>query len=112
MAKLKEGSPMIDITPGFKEWIEIKKRACSPEVDFGVWWTMTGNEREFPRWRLSWIENTGELYACQPAKDRFIKLGIIPDRDRLNSLLAGWSDPDSQIYHNLKALARRIENQE
>lgn len=100
---------MIIIQKGYKDWIEEKKRARSGEVDYGVWWTLSGSEREFPRWRLSWIKDTGELYACQPAKDKLIVLGVIPERQEVEQVLVGWSDSESEIYHNLKALARRIE---
>jgi len=94
----------------YTRWIEAHKLERSGEVDYGVWWTQTGSEREFPRWRLSWIKDTGELYACQPGKDRLIVLGVFPDRKTVERVLAGWSDSESEIYHNLKALARRIES--
>jgi hypothetical protein len=86
-----------------------EKRSASGEVDFGCWWTLRGNEREFPRWRVSWIENTGELYACQMTKDKLIVLGVIPERQEVERVLEGCSDSESEIYHNLRALSRRIE---
>jgi hypothetical protein len=98
---------MVIIQKGYKDWIDEPKRARSGEVDFGVWWTLAGNEREFPRWRVSWIKDTGELYACQPAKDKLIVLGVIPERQAVEQVLEDWGN--SEIYHNLKALARRVE---
>ena len=102
---------MVNILQEYEDWISETSRAQSGEIDFGVWWTLTGNEREFPRWRLSWIKATGELYACQAAKDRYIKLGVIPERVQVEVILKGWADSDSEIYHNLQALAKRIKEQ-
>lgn len=97
------------ILDGYRDWIAMdKRRMASKEIDYGLYWTRTGSEREFPRWRVSWIETTGELYAAQPTKDRFILLGTIPLRDRLDVLMEGWAESGSEIYHNLKALARRM----
>jgi hypothetical protein len=106
---VEEKSDMLTIQKDYKQWIGIPKRARSGEVDYGVWWTLAGSEREFPRWRVSWIENTGELYACQTAKDKLIVLGVILERQAVGQVLEGWSNSESEIYHNLKALARRIE---
>lgn len=36
------------------------RRARSGEADFGVWWREQTN---FPVWRVSWVKDTGEVYA-------------------------------------------------
>jgi hypothetical protein len=40
-----------------------ERRARSPEWDFGVHWR---GEADWPRYRVSWIVETGELYAEAP----------------------------------------------
>lgn len=102
-----------EILPEYRAWIkQDKQRSTSKQVDFGYFWTQSGSEREYPRWRVSWIEATGELYACQAAKDRFILLGEIPDRARLDELLYDWAESGSSIYHNLCELRKRINAEE
>jgi hypothetical protein len=53
-------------------------RARSPEWDYGVHWI----EREgmaWPIWRVSWIVETGELYAVKLAGDNEVRvLGVVP----------------------------------
>lgn len=36
------------------------RRERSGEADFGVWWR---EQAAFPVWRVSWVEETGEVYA-------------------------------------------------
>lgn len=86
-----------------------KRRFTSVEVNAGYYWTRFGSEREFPRWRVSWIKATGELYACQPSKDRFILLGEIRERAPVDAVMEGWADASSPIYHNLRELAKRAQ---
>ncbi len=100
----------LDILPGYRSWIaKDNVRSISNEVDFGFYWTPNGNENVFPRWRVSWIVNTGELYAVQVAKDRYILLDVVRERTEVDKLMEGWAESGSPIYHNLRSLARRIE---
>ena len=69
-------------------------RRSSPEADYGVWWTEAG--KGFPRWRVSYIKDTGEIYAYDHTKVEL--LGTVqPDADpvyyrTLDDILAGWAE--------------------
>jgi hypothetical protein len=41
----------------------VERRRFSPEWDFGVHWQFSDRGPEWPRYRVSWILETGELYA-------------------------------------------------
>lgn len=88
----------------YKKFIEVKRRKRSPELDFGVNW-YRANPREWPLWRVSWIERTGELYATDGIGVEV--LGIVKDKMTLDELhkknlpyselkiekvLKGWAD--------------------
>lgn len=100
------------IQSGLKAWNNVHERVTSPEFDYGAWWTMTGDLYEFPRWSVSWIENTGEIYAWNTVEGRYIVLGNAgigrEGEARAEFFLEGWGNPDSGIYHNLTALAAQI----
>lgn len=70
-------------------------RARSPEWDYGVHWTEGG--RDWPRWRVSWIVETGELYAVESSNSpavEVIVLGVI-EKDGEYPYSAGtraWSE--------------------
>ena len=92
-----------------------ERRRRSAEVEFGNnWFDAKGN-----RYELSWVEDTGELYAMlelTPEADTWTPfgdvevedaavdslvvtvLGTVPTRQAVEELLAGWadhmSDPD------------------
>ena len=85
------------------------ERACSGEADYGVHWHVSG--RDWPRWRVSYVQATGEVYACeQRGACRVRVLGVVPpDPDErtsasgyrggtyyrtLDAILDGWADPD------------------
>lgn len=56
------------------------ERARSGEADYGVHWRAGG--RDWPRWRVSYVQATGEVYAFeQAAKSRVRVLGVIPPDD-------------------------------
>ncbi len=92
---------------GYHEWIEQPQRKKSGEVDYGVWWRLHGRRRE-PTWRVSWLQDTGELYAVCPRDDTFTVLDTFETREQVERALHGWADPDSPIYCNLTALATRL----
>ena len=81
-------SKKICICKGYKEWIE--KRAKSGEIDYGVWWGLY--DRKFPFWRVSWIRNTGELYAVSPATDEYIILGRYETEAEVERRMEGWAE--------------------
>jgi hypothetical protein len=86
-----------------------ERRRQSAEVEFGNnWFDVKGS-----RYELSWIEDTGELYAMLepvPEADSWtpfgdiavedvkvdtlaiIVLGMVATQDELEQLLAGWAD--------------------
>ena len=93
-----------------------ERRRQSAEIEFGTdWFDAKGN-----RYELSWVEDTGELYAMLelvPEADTWTPFGDvevekmpvdrvvvtvvanIPTRDQVESILHGWADqmiePDS-----------------
>jgi len=77
-------------------YAENEERRRSGEADYGVWWTEPG--RPWPKWRVSYIHNTGEVYAVQLNGGEVRVLGIIPPDDdvfyyqTLNGVLDGWAD--------------------
>lgn len=56
-----------------------ERRRRSPEWDYGVHWR-TSADRPWPRWRVSWIVETGDLYAACAVVGRpaAILLGNVP----------------------------------
>lgn len=57
------------------EFYALPAREFSPEWDFGVMWRETP-DKEWPLWRVSWIVNTGEIYAV--SRDQYRLLGVVP----------------------------------
>src|SRR5262249_12355461 len=73
-----------------------ERRRASEEVEFGAEWSEGGLPFE-----VCWIVDTGELYVmAEPFSRHEIStesvtveiLGVIRERDPINSLLAGWRD--------------------
>ena len=82
-------------------YAENEERRRSGEADYGVFWTVPG--QSWPKWRVSYIHNTGEVYAIQLKDGGIVKvLGTVPpDDDRiyyqtLDRILQGWVDA---IHH-------------
>jgi hypothetical protein len=69
-----------------------ERRMLSIEHDFGVMWREGTRKR--PRYRLSWIEATGELYSLALSEfehQRTVELlGIVDAREQVEQLLTGW----------------------
>lgn len=77
-------------------------RKISPEADYGLYWR---DHRSWPTWRVSYVGNTGEIYAVQLQGDGRVEiLGVVePDCDpyapddglyyrTLEGILDGWAD--------------------
>lgn len=80
------------IQKGYKKFIENRRRHGSKEVDFGFNWKLRTGQR-YPLWRLSWIENTGELYAVNMKNlDDFIVIGKFNSLEDVENFLSGWTD--------------------
>ena len=85
-----------------------ERRRRSEEIELGTDW----HDAQGVRYELSWVADTGELYVMRepsggvfedPFGDVFSSstrvdtltvavVGLIPDRDRLEEVLAGWED--------------------
>lgn len=78
------------------EYVRIGKiRARSGEVDFGVWWR---DGKQYPTYRVSWVEATGELYAEEqpgyPTNEmaRIIVFGKAEGRENIERVMKGWAE--------------------
>lgn len=58
---------MSDLVYPRADFEALEARHRSPEWDYGVHWRLTDSGPDFPRYRLSWIVETGELYAVAQA---------------------------------------------
>jgi hypothetical protein len=100
------------IQNGYKEWIARPDRERSPESDFGGWYSLNGEKNPAAhRWSVSWIEDTGEIYARCEHTDEYILLGMTKpgDESQVERALDGWSNPDLEVFHNLQALWEQIQ---
>lgn len=90
---------------GYDKWSAAPYRKRSSEVDFGVWWQLPTSPYT---WRVSWIKDTGELYAREqaPNSDRFVLLGIFPTREAVEDRMAGWAEKNNleQFFPKLTAV--------
>ena len=77
------------------------RRQSSEEVEFGRDWS----ESDDPLREVSWIADTGEVYAMlEPYSRRAVEtemltvevLGVVSGRDAIERALAGWQDAMSQ----------------
>lgn len=77
-------------------YAENDARRRSGEADYGVYWTEPG--QNWPRWRVSYIQKTGEIYAVQLTGGQVKLLGVVPPDDdgiyyqTLDRILEGWTD--------------------
>ena len=81
-------------------WCDQEGRRRSGEVDFGSRWQVADGP-EWPLYRVSWIRDTGELYAIEErleGRRRLCVLGIITDRETVERLMDGWTEPD---FHHI-----------
>jgi len=81
----------VRVGTGYQVWISRPRRRRSGEVDFGVHWRLAPGV-EFPRWRVSWIEGTGDFYAVELTTDRYIVLGHHESREGVEAALDGWAE--------------------
>lgn len=104
----------LDVLPGFDEWIRNPNREHPPEVLFGVMWSLEiNNEGRVtpPLWEVSWIANTGELYAHNREHTNwFILLGIFKTREEVDQAMCGWDDSKLANNDDLYHWAKRLDN--
>jgi hypothetical protein len=83
-------------------YLDDARRWGSPESDYGVHWR--DGDRAWPEWRVSYIRDTGEIYATrQGGRGSLVRLlGAVPadpvaDGEvyyrTLDAILDGWADP-------------------
>lgn len=88
------------------------ERRMSREADYGVMWT---SGRRWPQWRVSYIKDTGEIYAAELRRPFRVRvLGVVPpDEPRrrhlwyrtLDHILDGWAE---QPTFDLSWIERRL----
>ena len=131
------------IQEGYKNWINDPTRKQSPESDFGWWWILFPSDAPAApsyilvgdkaaavystppagHWRVSWINDTGELYAkyLLPNSDQFIVLGHYETEAQIEKHMEGWSDkahvlvdffPHLFICERYKAELARLHGQD
>ena len=96
---------------GYKDWLDSNSvRRKSQEVDYGAWWSMdvTINQIRPPFWRVSWIVNTGELYAVDRIHDRFFVLGVFKDRKTVDEAMEGWEESELDHHSDLRWWAEQV----
>jgi hypothetical protein len=86
------------IQAGYRVWSAVPQRALSPEVDYGVNWGLL-SPRDWPRWRVSFILSTAEVYAVElNGLDHFAVLGQVePTREAAEAALQGWADGEMTL---------------
>src|SRR5688500_12564990 len=110
----------LKIQSGYKAWSEVLIRERSGEHDFGSHWARLSLGQHWPNWRISWIEDTGELYAVDlSSEDQFIVIKTITAEAEVEKALAGWAYciPDldaiiNQVVNGVKAPQPEPEPQE
>ena len=80
--------PAKENSKDFIDWIREPKRARSPEIDYGCHWRRRGSHTQ---WRVSWIEQTGELYAVNLWSQEFAVLCVLTDRPAVEGAMEGWA---------------------
>ena len=103
-----------------------ERRRRSEEIELGTEW----HDAQGARYEVAWVADTGELYvmrepALRIAEDLFgdefsgslpvdtvtvAIVGWIPDRDRLEEVLAGWQDAMAG-ENSLSWLAARLSDE-
>ena len=86
-------------TLDYEVFIQHPERKTSREVDFGVHWRLL-DEKDGSPWRVSWIANTGELYAVEVVahgKRRAIVFGRYAEREQVEKILEGWAERPLRI---------------
>jgi len=106
-----------EVVGGYDEWSGLPCRKRSPEVDFGVWWRVPGSPYT---WRVSWIRDTGELYAracpersrreLAPDSDRFILLGAFLTREAVEARMVDWAESGGNLERFFPGLTAFAES--
>lgn len=66
------------------------RRRTSGELDFGCMWVEIDRPR-WPQYRVSWVDDTGEVYAVRLNHGRIELLGKVEGREQAEQALRGWA---------------------
>jgi len=99
----------IEFLRGFQKFIHAPKREKSGEHDFGCNWKLREGETPLhllPSARISWVEDTGELYAVffdfdVSKPDRYILIGVYPKEEQVEFAMRDWATVND---HDLRAM--------
>jgi len=108
MATVETG-PIGEIRMDYREWANVPERKKSPEVDFGVHWYLSGSGPGLGwTWRVSWIQDTGELYGVEqsPSHDKFVVLGVFKTREEVERAMEGWAERAMQVGPLVNSIQR------
>jgi len=77
----------------YTEFYKDEKRQHSRELDFGAQWR---DGVIWPTYRVTWIENTGEVYAIpltnDNQKEKVEILAVVESEEKIEEYLKGWAD--------------------
>lgn len=91
----------------YRKWIQESPRLVSEQIDLGSNWTL--NHLSISKYRLSWIENTGELYAVNLyTADEFILIATIPTEPELDRILSDWTDITPHLEQMIAIIHSRL----
>lgn len=82
------------------------QRQRSRELDFGVHWRKLSI---FPTYRVTWVENTGEVITVDLHQNTYEILGKIKTEEEVEKRFKGWADacgPANSLYW----ITKKIEN--
>lgn len=66
-----------------------QSRKKSRELDFGVWWR---NQWNYPNFRVTWVENTGEVISVSMANEDISIIGHADSEEEIEEKLKGWAE--------------------
>jgi len=102
----------MEILSDYPSFRDAEQRKRSGEVDFGSNWYELRAEGPvlWPTWRISWIRNTGELYAVELIPDtdspnrRYILLGHFATQGEVGCFMEDWASKPRRIGKLVNAL--------
>lgn len=77
-----------------EEFYKDLNRKFSRELDYGVWWH---DLQSWPAYRVTWVENTGELISVDSHSDKYEILGIIKTEEEVEKVMENWAEKCGQI---------------
>lgn len=70
------------------------ERKFSGEMDYGVWWH-NGNPERFPRYRVSHVQDTGEMYAFSHKTQEVEIVAWFDTYEDAEKACEGWAELDN-----------------